>query len=201
MTSTTRLPTDGFSCRPFNLGDGMILIAALAFWFSVMPGYFVTIPQASADARDTLLRFAGLLPWSSEHPKALGGMTLHLAVHNILHGFRFLFGYLLVAVLVIGFRRPREPFRELVRLPGIGGCLVLAILPWIYLVIWWLSGERFPHWIYLIFACALIHILLGRPPLRPRSGWIECLSRAVAWYWVIAMIVWAVDGGYHEGMF
>ena len=43
--------------------------------------------------------------------------------------------------------------------------------------------------------------LLGRPPWRARSGWIDRLGRVVAWYWVIAMIVWAVDGRYHEGAF
>ena len=123
-------------------------------------------------------------------------MTLHLAAHNVLYGFRFLFGYLLVAVLAIGFRRPRESFRELVRQPGIGGCVVLAIIPWIYLEIWWLTNESYACWIYLIFAIALVYILAGRPPWRARSGWIDRLGRAVAWYWVVAMVVWAVDESY-----
>ena len=182
--------------RRFNLGDGMILIAALAFWLSVAPGYLVGIPYYLLEALDAVLRFADRLPWTSEHPRALGWMTLHLAAHNVLHGFRFLFGYLVVAVLVIGLRQPRAPFRELIRQPGIGGCLFLVVIPWIYLEIWWLNGERFPYWIYIIFACGLIYILLANPPWRAASGWIDRLSRAVAWYWVMAMVVWAADEGY-----
>jgi hypothetical protein len=81
-------------CRRFNLGDGMILIVALAFWFSIAPGYLVVIPHFFVEARDTAFRLAGWLPWTSEHPQGLGWMTLHVAAHNVLHGFRFLFGYL-----------------------------------------------------------------------------------------------------------
>ncbi len=185
-------------CRPFNLGDAMILIAALACWLSVMPGYFVSIPSNFLEVCETALRLGGWLPWSSEHPPGLAWMTLHLGVHNVLHGFRFLFGYLVVAVLVIGLRGAQPPFGDLLRQSGFGASLFLFMLPWIYLQIWWLNGEKFPYWIYLIFACILIYILLGRPPWRARAGWIDRLARVVAWYWVVAMVVWAVDEGYLE---
>jgi hypothetical protein len=188
-------------CRRFNLGDGMILIAALACWLAVAPGYLLPLPYHFLEGLDTALRLAGWLPWTSEHPQVLGWMTLHMAAHNVLHGFRFLFGYLVVAVLLIGFRRPREPVRDLIRQPGIGGCVFLVIIPCVYLEIWWLNSERFPYWIYFLFASALLYILLGRPPWRAGSGWIDRLGRAVAWYWVIAMFVWAVDEGHHQGAF
>lgn len=67
--------------------------------------------------------------------------------------------------------------------------------------IWWINQKKFPYWMYLIFACSLIYTLLGRPPWRASSGWIDGMGRAVAWYFVIAMVVWAVDEGYHQARF
>ncbi len=179
--------------RRFNTIDGMILVAALALWLSIMPGYFVTVPRALRDLCRVAYDLAGATTWTMPGPRWMGWMDLHVAIHNLLAPWPFLLGYLVPAVLILALRQPRPSWRHFVRQSGVGGCLLLATYAVVRLEIWWIGGERIPFAADAVFAGLLLWVVLGRRPWRAEPTWLDRLGRGVAGYWMLALMARAAD--------
>src|SRR5690349_17630127 len=93
--------------RRFNTLDGIILVAALALWLSVVPGNLHGVPRALREVCELGFQLAGLTPWTTPNPRWIVWIYLHAAIHNVIAPLPFLFGHLVPAVLILGLRRPR----------------------------------------------------------------------------------------------
>jgi hypothetical protein len=180
-------------CRRFNTIDGMILVAALGLWLSVMPGYFVTLPWAFREMCALILQLSGIAEWSRPATPLGPWRELHIAVHNVLAPWPFLFGYVLPAVLVLGLRQPRPSWRALVLRSGFGSCLLVVLYALVRLEVWWLAGDRFPFYADAAFAIFLLWVVLGRPPWRADPTWLDRLGRGIGLYWVVFFAIRAAD--------
>jgi hypothetical protein len=187
---------DALESRPgrrFNTIDGMILVAALAVWLSMMPGYFVTLPRAFRELCRLAFQLAGLSPWTVPGSRGVGWQFLHVEVHNLLAPLPFLFGYLVPAVLILGLRQPRPSWGHFVRQSGVGGCLLLFLYAIVRLEIRWIGGEKVPFIADAVFAGLFLWVVLGRRPWSAEPTWLDRLGRAVAGYWMLALLARGAD--------
>ncbi len=192
--------------RRFHLGDGLILIAALALTLSVLR------------STNWLARFqvcAGFW-WDSLHRIVMVGRTAHSLIYSLVdevfvQALSSLLLGLTLAQPAMRLGRPRPPLRGVFRQSGfvvcvavIVGTLILLDLLWVaqFDVSRWLSELRQPgrtiaypwvqQWgvdgrITLASAVLLCWPVLGLPPWRSEASWIDRLGRAVGWGWIVVM--------------
>jgi hypothetical protein len=171
----------------------MILVAAFAGWLSIGPGYLANLLRGCREIYDLTLQLAGLVPWATSNPRWMAWRYLHAAIHNVLSPWPFLFGYLVLAVLILGFRRPRPSWRQLARRSGFGGCLLLFIYAFVRLDLWWLGGENLPFVADAVFAGILLWGVLGRRPWHAEPTWLDRLGRGVVIFWILFLSIRAAD--------
>jgi hypothetical protein len=191
--ATSMESAESVTARRFHTIDGMVLVATLAAWLSMMPGYFVSVPRAVREAYDLGLQLAGLAPWTTPGTRLVAWRFLHVAAHNVVRPGPFLLGYLVPAVLILGLRQPRSSWRRLIRQSGYGSCLLLGLYPLVRLEAWWLGGEHTAVAADAALAGALLWVVLGRRPWHAEPTWLDRLGRGVASCWIIVLLLWAAD--------
>jgi hypothetical protein len=135
-------------CRRFNLGDGMILIAAISLALGIL----------SKLARDRTI------------PPEILGAT----------GFALIPLVATPAYLAIRLRQPRPPLDQLIRQPGMAGCLTaIASILFLALLALTLHTTRL-FWLVPPTVIGTWIALLHHGQLRPEPGWIDRLGRLLA---------------------
>ena len=180
-------PDAAGSCRRFNLGDAMILTAVVAVGLVL--------------GRDLLLNFPRLV-----------GQRLALTRHDLANGqpvwwsiaFRWepvaleVVGLALMAVclatptlVVLRLRRPRPPWRRLVRQPGAVACATAIVS---FLVAYDLHSLLDPYPALFVVGPAVATawlVLIVSRRWRAERGWIDRAGRVVGAAW-IATVPWVV---------
>jgi hypothetical protein len=171
--------------RRFHLGDGLILIAALAITLSLLrfTNWFARIPVRVSFWWDARPRFVGGFPrflaW---------GPSTRIAASQIVAEFVQLLSLVLLGLTLVQpflrLRRPRPPLRDLVRQSGFVVCLAVIVGTLIFVDLGWVaridvSWEAIPASALLLF-----WPVLGLPPWRSEASWIDRLGRAVGWGWI-----------------
>ena len=184
------LTRSDFTSRRFNLGDALILIAALALTVSLLRsgGWFQHIPQHVIFWANAFPGLVGTSPWVI--PGLSRSDATRAVIAQILDEIflEFLCSVLLGLTLVqpvMRLRSPRPPLHYLVRQSGFVACLGVIVGALIFVDLSWTSiVER-----SLAFAPAaavlLLWPLLGLPPWHTEPGWIDRLGRAVGWGWIV----------------
>jgi hypothetical protein len=179
--------------RRFGLGDGLILLAALALTLAVLRAndWFGRFPGRLANWWRLTLELLGAKPWSAY------GLTTAQVWHDLAVQVaneilvQFLSSVLLGLTLaqpVLRLRRPRPPLQDVIRQPGLAVCLALILGTIAAVDLWWMIGTDVIAWIGPVLPLALLWPLLGIFPWRPEPSWIDRLGRAVGWGWVIAIV-------------
>lgn len=178
--------------RRFGLADGLILIAALSLTLVVLraTGWFARFPVRVGSWWDTWCELLWLRPWSH-----LGQTRQHAAfllsaqmLEEILVGLlsSVLLG-LTLALPLLRLRRPRPPFREVVRQSGFVACLAVIAGTLITVDLWAVANIDVGYWVVVASGLMLAWPLLGMFPWRPEASWIDRLGRAVGWGWIIVL--------------
>ncbi|HZW29816.1 MAG TPA: hypothetical protein VFF52_03860, partial [Isosphaeraceae bacterium] len=173
--------------RRFNLGDGLLLIGALALTLSTLvPNWFARIPGRIRFWREMLPNVVSMSP-----PFLAWGPLARRIVAEVIHE---VFIQLLSAVLlgltlvhpVMRLRRPRPPWRAVFRQSGFVVCLGVIVGSLILADLEWVAGIQVQG---AVLACALLLFwpVLGLPPWRSEASGIDRLGRAVGWGWIVAV--------------
>jgi hypothetical protein len=177
--------------RRFGLGDGLILMAALAFTLVVLrdTGWFIRFPDRVAfwwEASLELLRLRHWTSWFTRRQAAylVAGQIADEILVQLLSSV--LFGLTPVQPL-LRLRRPRSPFREVMRQSGLVACLGVIVGTLIATDIHWLAGVDPGYGLTIVSALALLWPLLGVFPWRSEASWIDRLGRVVGWGWIVVM--------------
>ncbi len=167
-------------CRPFSLGDVMILIVAIALGLAVARPALSTIVIAIQQApRDTIWSLARTIPLAR---------FLTIVLLNFL-------GFLLPAFLVLRVRRPRPPPRLIVVQPGFAGCAAPVALVLFFVPLSLLAPAVMEQRIVMIAALGLIVAavplawlaLIATRQWAPEPSWIDRLGRGLAALWTLAL--------------
>jgi hypothetical protein len=176
--------------RRFGLGDGLILMAALALTLVALrgTGWFARFPTRIAFWWEISLELLRQRPWSlpvANHWQA-ASMLAAQVIDEIFIG-------LLSSVLVgltpiqplVRLRHPRPPFREVIRQSGLVACLVVIVGVLVAADLWWIAGVNVAIPVAMTAAMVLPWPLYGLFPWRTEASWIDRLGRAVGWGWII----------------
>jgi hypothetical protein len=186
--------------RRFGLGDGLILMAALAFTLATLRGmgWFARFPTRIASWWEISLELLRQRSWTQ--PFESRGQVASLLAAQILEEIfvgllsSVLLGLTLVQPL-LRMRRPRPPFREVIRQSGLAACLGWVIGTLIAVNLSLDLGVDPRYGVLLASALMLLWPLLGVFPWRMEPSWIDRLGRAVGWGWLIATVA-AVAAAY-----
>ena len=157
-------------CRRFSLLDGMILLAAAGVWFAylrVIIG-FLGPAQRTMRMRDGTLRVA---------PISVQGWTV-----AVWGAFAVALIVATLAYLAIRLRRPRPPFNELWRQPGVFVCLVVVGLSVISSAL--PQGLGVLPFMSLMVLVAWV-VAWRRGVLRSEAGWIDRTGRVLGGLWIL----------------
>lgn len=163
-------------CRPFRLGDAMVLVAAAAVGLAPFAPLAHRPNLWPVFQGVTLRQLVGIVPWQAQAPRleVFGACLLISCWFLAIAVFAGTPAY-----LAVRFRRPRPPLRELWLQPGIVACeallvgMVLTTLRDLYP--WVPSWMVFSVNVVTIPAAWSILAVSGR--WRPEPGWIERLGR------------------------
>jgi len=167
-------------CRPFTLGDAMILIIALALGLTIArPGIIVIADTLRTVPRKQLRTLAGAVSL---------GRFLNIVVLN------FLF-FLLPAFLIVRLKRPRAPLRSLICQPGFAACAApvaffFACLPLALLAPSGLAGQviEVAGQVLLAGAVPLAWLFLATThQWAPELSWIDRSGRILAALWMVSV--------------
>jgi hypothetical protein len=182
--------------RRFSLGDSLILMAALALTLGVLRGqaWFTRLALRVPFWWETSRALLGLAPWNQ--PALTRGQAAADLAATVVDEFlvQLLSSVLLGLTLaqpLLRLRRPRPPFRQLIRQSGLVVCLGVILGTFVTVDIAWYTGidviGRLP---------ALVLVLLwpiqGIIPWRTEASWIDRLGRAVGWGWIIVAVASAL---------
>jgi hypothetical protein len=171
-------------CRRFNLGDGMILIAALA------PGMF----GGPIAAQQLVRHLRGL---ARSRPMTVDGFWAMLAAlgrHDAALILRDVWSLSILFVLcltwaqlVFRVRRPRPSWEQILQQPGTLGCLATTASVLLMLVLPYLRRQS-PHvWLLVIGWAAPVGwaaLALVRR-WRPERGWFDQLGIMLCIWWAL----------------
>jgi hypothetical protein len=179
--------------RRFNVGDGLILIAAFAVTISLLrsEGWFDRFPGRVRIWANTFSGVLGTSPWDfSSLWMWMSRGPARMAVATVIDELLQLLCSVLVGLTLVQplmrLRSPRPLSRDLVRQSGFVVCLAVILGTFIFVDLWWFKiiGDS------LIFVQAAVLLLLwpvlGLPPWNAERSWIDRLGRAVGWGWIVA---------------
>jgi hypothetical protein len=194
--------------RRFNLGDGLILMGALALSLERFRAirWFQSFPKRSVSCWHAISELVDWLPWnidpvySRQHvmivwTHCLVELTHYLTEELLLRTLCPVLLGLMVAQPLIRLRRPRPPLAQLIRQSGFVTCLICIVtLVGLVLILgnWWFTGLSLSLSLTRGIFLMLIWPMLGLPPWNAEKSWIDRLGRAVGWGWVVAMGAQAV---------
>lgn len=159
-------------CRQFNLGDGMILTAALAGWLAYMR-YMAVVLLPTAPVREKVFTWDVIQrAWVSWLVLALSSLLVLLSTMTL-------------AFLVMRLRQPRPPLRTTLMQPGMLGCLTVLVL---FVVGLLLPGANHPL-MPLLFPFTILSVWISAVSwgwLRPEAGWLDRFGRTLGAFWCLS---------------
>ncbi len=167
-------------CRPFGLGDAMILIVALALGLALAgPGIIVVADGIRTIPLKQFRTLAGAVSL---------GRFLNVIVLN------FLF-FLIPACLILRIRRPRPTLRALIRQPGFAACaapvaFVLVSLPLAFFAPSGLAGQviEIGGQVLAALAAPLAWVvLIAARRWNPEPSWVDRLGRILGALWMFSL--------------
>jgi hypothetical protein len=191
-------------CRRFGLGDGLILLAALAFTlFALRESYwFLHFPSRLAYWWEACLELAGMRAWSSgrlTRRKLMLALAYDVGNEVFFHLFAAVLFALAMAQPLLRLRRPRPPLRQIIRQSGLAACLGVMLMTLFAVDIsWWIKGWPMVFWLPplsivrlwpilgMFWSLILLWVILGLFPWRCEATWIDHLGRAVGWGCIVA---------------
>jgi hypothetical protein len=100
---------------------------------------------------------------------------------------------LVPALLIIRLRRPRPPFRLVIRQPVFAVCAALIVGALVVVDLHFLFRIDLRPTVVLLTSCMiLLWIVAGLPPWRPEPSWIDRAGRAAGVGWIIASFLVSV---------
>jgi hypothetical protein len=178
--------------RRFSLGDGLILIGALALTISVLRSndWFARFPGRVSFWGEAFSELVAPLPWS--FPTMIRGLPARTVVFQVVDVLLIqLLGSVLLGMTLVQplmrLRSPRAPLRQLIRQPGLVVCLAVIAGTLILVDLSWVARIEAPVGAILASALLLFWPVLGLPPWSPEASWIDRLGRAVGWGWIVVM--------------
>jgi hypothetical protein len=171
-------------CRPFTLGDGMIVIAASAGWLALVPtwaeflwGHIQALPF------DTIHSLTGWWQYFTSRADVTGSMVM--AASNVLVTFLMPFT---CAFVLMRLRKPRPPMREVLAQPGMVAVEAMVFALGITLLIMTLTRPTMMGavvWVATVPVSWIALKLAGH--WRPEAGWIDRFGRALAVGWMLLL--------------
>ena len=178
--------------RRFNVGDGLILITALALsvsllrsgeWFERLPGRVSFWTQAVSE-------LVGVSGWSfyGMSRRQVERLVVAQVVDELLIEFLcpVLMGLTLVQPLM-RLRSPRPEFRDLVRQSGFIVCFGVIVGSLLFVDLWTFAVIDDSLVLVEFAVLLLLGPVLGLPPWQSEASWIDRMGRAVGWGWIVAM--------------
>jgi hypothetical protein len=181
----TRLPV-----RRFNLGDCLILLGALAItlWY-LRQAWLVRFPKRLLSWWAQLSMLSGATPWPS--PMLRRDQVIRALLGTVLIEFqlllRFVLAGLTIAQPILRLRPPRPALQSLVRQPGFVCCLGVIVATLVLVDLKWIGLGGATPGVTAVAFVLLLWPVLGLPPWRPESTWVDRLGRAVGWGWLVEM--------------
>jgi hypothetical protein len=177
--------------RRFGVGDGLILVAALALTLVGLRGqaWFTRVALRVPFWWETSRALLGFRPWNV--PYSTRGQAASWVAGQFIDE---LLVQLLASVLLgltltqplLRLRRPRPPFREIIRQSGLVACLGVILGTFVIVDIQWSTGadvmSRLP-----VLPLVLLWPILGLFPWRTEASWIDRLGRAVGIGWLVVV--------------
>lgn len=185
--------------RRFGLGDGLILLAAVAIVLERFRTihWFEFFPRSLRWCWGAIGYLLGLSYWSPGLGWGRAEVIARLPVELIqlgLYTFCPVLLGLMVAQPMIRLRRPRPPMSEVIRQSGFVTCLIgLALVAMLMsLGDAWFSGVALTVGLTRVLILLMLWPLLGLRPWRAEPSWVDRLGRAVGWGWILALLGGAV---------
>jgi hypothetical protein len=178
--------------RRFGLGDGLILLAALAFTIFVLreTGWFARLPNRVASWWETSLELARFRSWTfpaMTRSQAASWLAVEVVDEILIQLLSSMLLGLTLAQPLLRLRRPRPPFLDVLRQSGLAACLGVMLGTLLVVDVSWSTGidvmDRLP-----VLPLVLLWPILGIPPWRSEASWIDRLGRAVGCGWIIATL-------------
>jgi len=178
--------------RRFGLGDGLILLAALALTLFVLreTGWFARFPSRIAFWWELALELTWIGSWSfpsMTREQAVSLLATQVGEEILVELQPSVLLGLTLAQPLLRLRRPRPPFPNVLRQSGLVACLGVMLGTFLLVDVWWTTGidaiELLP-----VLPLVLIWPVLGIVPWRSEASWIDRLGRAVGCGWIIATL-------------
>jgi hypothetical protein len=179
--------------RRFNLGDGLILMAVVAWtlamlrgsgWFDCVPVWFQFWCETLPKMVRTSWPYVGWGPLQRSEVAAFLAALLQL-LSTVLVG-------LTLVQPVMRLRWPRPPRRELVRQSGLAACLAVILGTLVLVDLSWVAHLDVLLPVILVPVLLLLWPVLGLPPWRSEKSWIDRLGRGVGWGWIVLATIAAI---------
>ncbi len=169
-------------CRPFNVVDGMILVAATAVGLALTPDHW---------SRDIKWSWQGMID------------PYYDATGAVVRGFISVWLSWTISFAICRLRQPRPSLRRLRYQPGLVACqatLSLLVLAVFYdILAFAITKQGFYITGYLPFQMSFL-----TPPLvggswltlwyvrrwKPEPGWIDRMGRLLGWGWIALLLVY-----------
>jgi hypothetical protein len=180
--------------RRFGLGDGLILMIALALslerfralkWFGSQLETIRWLWQGIGF-------YGGWGTWPSDvltRQQLPTAMVARFTVELLRSLCPVLLG-LTVAQPLLRLKRPRPPLWRVVRQPGLVICLLGVTLVGMLLFMgdWWFTGTALALPLTRGTMLLMLWPLLALPPWQAEASWVDRLGRVVGWGWIAVLI-------------
>jgi hypothetical protein len=181
--------------RRFSLGDGLILMVAVAVSLERFRAlhWFESFPQTIVWFWQVIGQLAGLVYWQYGWGLTRQQVQSQLLGRGIIELLRACCPVLLgltVAQPLLRLKRPRPPLERVVRQSGFVTCLVGITLVDLLLPMGdlWFSGFALKLPLTRVMILFMLWPLLALAPWRSEASWVDRLGRMVGWGWIAAMI-------------
>ncbi len=175
--------------RRFGVGDGLILVAALALTLVGLRGqdWFARIAQRVPFWWETSQALLRMRPWNLPNVtrgQAASWVAAQVADEVLVQLLASVLVGLTLAQPLMRLRRPRPPFREVIRQSGVAVCLGVILGTFVVVDIYW-SMDVDVMSVMPALPAVLLWPILGVFPWRTEASWIDRLGRGVGWGWII----------------
>ena len=180
------------STRRFNLGDGLILVGAVALALSSLrsTAWLDRVSQRMRFWQEAYYELTGHIPQPLllRYPREY--LERVVAAQMIDESLQQLLGPIVwgltLAQPLWRLRSPRPPLRHMARQAGFVASVAALFGYAVTLDIQSIGNFILPPWSFLVLALLLLWPLLGIRPWRTEPSWIDRLGRAVGWGWIVA---------------
>jgi hypothetical protein len=171
--------------RRFSLGDGMIVVAALALFCALMRSWILILGLAI----DRLKVVPGVPPVAGT-PPPIDPLSFALVVWSGVPT-SLVIGFLAFGVMRL--RRPRPPFRVVALQPGMVALWAVAFHFGMQVLFFTTSGSGPTLWPTMVLSCIVLPVAWAALKLTkrwsPEPSWIDRLGRVLGICWWCAILI------------